>query len=192
MRRLLAVGIETSEEGRVSECAPDVLEKKLSEAGAILGDNSKIEQWNDTQKRLVMECALWQVEGKSGNEFDLMKLSGIVKDYTETHLSIGDKTIEFYRDIIAEGCEKKNYGIKITKDITAALQKNAPAGSLRMGLHELWEVKEMQVLAANAKLEELDFLRKKSRHHSALLRSLEKLVKSIERGKGEDDAFGSY
>lgn len=50
----------------------------------------------------------------------------------------------------------------------------------------------MQLLCFCAKIEELEFLRKKRRHHSALLRCLEKLIKAIEKEKGEDEAFGAY
>ena len=86
---------------------------------------------------------MWVVEGKIGNDFDLIKLSGIVKDYAEKHLKQAGKAIEFYRDIIAENCEKKNYGIKLTKDIISILQLNNPSEVFRVGLYEIWEVKEM-------------------------------------------------
>jgi len=63
------------------------LEKKLAEVTIVLSDlsNSK-ESKNEAEKRLIKECALWVVEGKIGNDFDLIKLSGIVKDYAERHL----------------------------------------------------------------------------------------------------------
>lgn len=61
---------------------------------------------------------MWIVEGKSGSEYDLIRLSTILKEYAETKLSLCDKSIEFYRDLIAENAEKKNYGLRFTKDIS--------------------------------------------------------------------------
>lgn len=70
---------------------------------------------------------MWLVEGKSGTDNDLIKLCTLIKEYADKQLSsipsILEKNIDYYRDVIAESAEKKNYGLKLTKDISTLLTK---------------------------------------------------------------------
>lgn len=78
-------------------------------------------------KKLVKDIGIWVIEGKSGIEFDLIRLSSMLKNTAEGFIldyadissacKLENKTIDFYRDIIVENAEKKNYGYKLTKDI---------------------------------------------------------------------------
>lgn len=147
-------------------------------------------------KRLVKRCYAWILEGKSGAEFNLIQLSGALKETAEACLNelygFSTQTIDFYRDIIVEVAEKKSYGIKIPKDIHNALISFNSGKPLNLALQDVWEVKEISLLCFNARVDDLEIARKSRRFHCNLLKALEKLIKAIDKGKGEDDAFSAY
>ncbi|KAL4449932.1 hypothetical protein ABPG74_015051 [Tetrahymena malaccensis] len=203
LNKLLIQGIDLSEQ--IMFAMPqEILSQKIEDYLSAINEQSSTEQIAELQKKLIKESCLWVVEGKNCNDFDLIKLCTVLQEYTKQYLAqiheISQKDFDFYRDIIGEWAEKKNYGLKLTKDIQTMLQKQQNEGnqneqqvsSLKIGLHEIWEVKEIQCLSNNTKIEELDYIRKKRRQHQALIRGLEKLIKAIEKGKGEDEAFTAY
>ncbi|KAL4499086.1 hypothetical protein ABPG72_016988 [Tetrahymena utriculariae] len=203
LNKLLIQGVDLSEQ--IMFAMPqEILSQKTQDYLNAINEQSSTEQIADLQRKLIKESCLWIVEGKNCNDFDLVKLCTVLQEYTKQYLAqipdVNQKDFDFYRDIIGEWGEKKNYGLKLTKDIQTMLLKQQNEGNisdqqvsaLKIGLHEIWEVKEIQCLSNNTKIEELDYIRKKRRQHQALLRGLEKLIKAIEKGKGEDEAFSAY
>lgn len=168
--------------------------EELTGGGNIDGSQDSLSV--ETAKKLVKRCCAWVLEGKSGAEFDLIRLSGILKETAESCLYgelsdlciLQDKSLDFYRDIIVEVAEKKSYTIKLSKDLSSLI----PLVGSATKTSEVWEVREISSLSYNAKVDDLEMERKKRRFHLNLLKALEKLIKSIDKAKGEDDAFSAY
>jgi hypothetical protein len=121
-----------------------------------------------------------------------MKLSNVIKNYILSKITPDFRrknyfleNLDFYRDLIVESAEKKNYCIKISKETENLI-------NTKVGPHEVWEIREIENLGIYGKLEEVDFVRKNRRFHLGMLKHLEKLIKAIEKGKNMDEAFNVY
>lgn len=59
-------------------------------------------------------------------------------------------------------------------------------------MHDIWEIKDIQLLKNNGDIEQIEYTHKMNRYHQILLKNLERLIKAIEKGKEEDDCYGLY